>query len=118
MGELSELQGQTQGETLEAVYEKFNIDHLADYKGHCSCDSPSFVRVSRTASARFCFMSCIIIHLLSSLQYTSSGMNYSRIQILYGVEYMIKRRKREKDRYYILKTKSNMTYCTYCGVLQ
>ena len=30
MGELSELQGQTQGETLEAVYEKFNIDHLAD----------------------------------------------------------------------------------------
>ena len=37
MGELSELQGQTQGETLEAVYEKFNIDHLADYKGHCSC---------------------------------------------------------------------------------
>ena len=28
MGELSELQGQTQGETLEAVYEKFNIDHL------------------------------------------------------------------------------------------
>ena len=43
MGELSELQGQTQGETLEAVYEKFNIDHLADYKGHCSCDSPSFV---------------------------------------------------------------------------
>ena len=44
MGELSELQGQTQGETLEAVYEKFNIDHLADYKGHCSCDSPSFVR--------------------------------------------------------------------------
>lgn len=28
MGELSELQGQTQGETLETVYEKFNIDHL------------------------------------------------------------------------------------------
>ena len=34
MGELSELQGQTQGETLEAVYEKFNIDHPTDYKGH------------------------------------------------------------------------------------
>lgn len=83
-----------------------------------SCESPSSVRDFRIASARFCFMSCIIIHLLSSLQYTSSGMNYSRIQILYGVEYMIKRRKREKDRYYILKTKSNMTYCTYCGVLQ
>lgn len=34
VGELSELQGPTQGETLEAVYEKFNIDHPADYKGH------------------------------------------------------------------------------------
>ena len=34
VGELSELQGQTQGETLEAVFEKFNIDHPADYKGH------------------------------------------------------------------------------------
>ena len=33
VGELSELQGQTQGATLEAVYEKFNIDHPADYKG-------------------------------------------------------------------------------------
>ena len=33
-GELSELQRQTQGETLEAIYEKFNIDHPADYKGH------------------------------------------------------------------------------------
>lgn len=31
---LSELQGQTQGETLEAVFEKFNIDHPTDYKGH------------------------------------------------------------------------------------
>ena len=29
---------------------------------------------------------------------------------------MIKRRKREKDRYYILKTKSNMTYCTHIVV--
>ena len=80
MGELSELQGQTQGETLEAVYEKFNIDHLADYKGHCSCDSPSLVRASRTASARFCFMSCIVIHLQSSLHYTLGRMNYSTIQ--------------------------------------
>ena len=34
MGELSELQGRTQSATLEAVYEKFNIDHPADYKGH------------------------------------------------------------------------------------
>lgn len=34
VGELSELQGQTQEETLEAVYEKFNIDHPVDYKGH------------------------------------------------------------------------------------
>ena len=34
MGELSDLQGRTQSATLEAVYEKFNIDHPADYKGH------------------------------------------------------------------------------------
>ena len=34
VGELSELQGRTQGATLEAVFEKFNIDHPADYKGH------------------------------------------------------------------------------------
>ena len=34
MGELSELQGQTQSETLEAIYTKFNIDHPADYKAH------------------------------------------------------------------------------------
>lgn len=34
VGELSELQRQTKGATLEAVYEKFNIDHPADYKGH------------------------------------------------------------------------------------
>ncbi len=34
MGELSELQRRTQSATLEAVYEKFNIDHPADYKGH------------------------------------------------------------------------------------
>ncbi len=81
MGELSELQGQTQGEMLEAVYEKFNIDHLADYKGHCSCDSPSFVRASRTASARFCFMSCIVIHLHSSLYYTLKRMNCIAIQL-------------------------------------
>lgn len=33
-GELSELQGKTQGETLEEVYRKFNIDNPADYKGH------------------------------------------------------------------------------------
>ena len=34
VGELSELQEQTQGETLEAIYEKFNIDHPEDYRGH------------------------------------------------------------------------------------
>ena len=34
VGELSELQGRTQSATLEAVYEKFNVDHPADYKGH------------------------------------------------------------------------------------
>ncbi|MGN0485303.1 MAG: YodL domain-containing protein, partial [Lachnospiraceae bacterium] len=34
VGELSELQEQTQGETLEAIYEKFNIGHPEDYRGH------------------------------------------------------------------------------------
>ena len=34
VGNLSELQEQTQGETLEAIYEKFNIDHPKDYRGH------------------------------------------------------------------------------------
>lgn len=34
VGELSELQWSVQGATLEAVYEKFNIDHPADFKGH------------------------------------------------------------------------------------
>ena len=34
VGELSELQEQTQGETLEVIYEKFNIDHPEDYRGH------------------------------------------------------------------------------------
>ncbi|MCI9079841.1 MAG: hypothetical protein HFH68_13145 [Lachnospiraceae bacterium] len=33
-GELSDIQGQAQSEKLNAVYEKFNIDHPADYKGH------------------------------------------------------------------------------------
>jgi predicted nucleotidyltransferase len=33
-GELSELNGQTQGEKLNAIFEKFNIDHPADYRGH------------------------------------------------------------------------------------
>ena len=31
VGELSELQGSVQGATLEAVYEKFNIDHPAEF---------------------------------------------------------------------------------------
>ena len=34
MGELAELQGQTQSETLEAIYTKLNVDHPADYKAH------------------------------------------------------------------------------------
>ena len=34
VGELSELQEQTEGETLGAIYEKFNIDHPEDYRGH------------------------------------------------------------------------------------
>ena len=34
VGELSELKEQTRGATLEAIYEKFNIDHPEDYKGH------------------------------------------------------------------------------------
>ena len=39
VGELSELSKdfirlQTQGDTLEALYEKFNIDHPEDFKGH------------------------------------------------------------------------------------
>lgn len=34
VGELSELQEQTQGETLEAIYEQFNIAHPEDYRGH------------------------------------------------------------------------------------
>ena len=34
VGELSELQEQTQGETLEAIYGKFNIAHPEDYRGH------------------------------------------------------------------------------------
>lgn len=33
-GELSDIRGQAQGEKLGAIYEKFNIDHPADYKGH------------------------------------------------------------------------------------
>lgn len=34
VGELSKLQEQTQGETLEAIFEKFNIDHPEDFQGH------------------------------------------------------------------------------------
>ena len=34
IGELGELQGQTQAETLEAIYTKLNVDHPADYKAH------------------------------------------------------------------------------------
>lgn len=51
LGELSELQGQTQSETLEAIYTKFNIDHPADYKAH-SCRSAIlwyYMRTGKTA---------------------------------------------------------------------
>lgn len=34
MGELSEINGQAQGAKLNAIFEKFNIDHPADYRGH------------------------------------------------------------------------------------
>lgn len=34
LGELPEMQGQSQSETLEAIYTKLNIDHPADYKAH------------------------------------------------------------------------------------
>ena len=34
VGNLSELQEQTQDETLEAIYGRFNIDHPEDYRGH------------------------------------------------------------------------------------
>ena len=33
-GQFSDIQGQLQGEKLNALFEKFNIDHPADYKGH------------------------------------------------------------------------------------
>lgn len=33
-GELSELQKETQGATLEAIFEKFNLDHPEDFRGH------------------------------------------------------------------------------------
>lgn len=34
VGELSELQKETQGATLEAIFEKFNLDHPEDLRGH------------------------------------------------------------------------------------
>ena len=34
VGELSELKGKTQSGTLEAIYEKFNIDRPEDFRGH------------------------------------------------------------------------------------
>lgn len=59
-----------------------------------SCESPSSVRASRTAAARFCFASFIVIHLDSSLQYTSAGVNCSGIQIESELEYMKERYKK------------------------
>ena len=34
VGELSELQKETQGATLEAIFEKFNLAHPEDFRGH------------------------------------------------------------------------------------
>ena len=34
VGELSELQKETKGATLEAIFEKFNLDHPEDFRGH------------------------------------------------------------------------------------
>ena len=34
VGELSELQKETQGATLETIFEKFNLDHPEDFRGH------------------------------------------------------------------------------------
>lgn len=34
VGELSELQKEMQGATLEAIFEKFNLDHPEDFRGH------------------------------------------------------------------------------------
>ena len=34
VGELSELQKETQGATLAAIFEKFNLDHPEDFRGH------------------------------------------------------------------------------------
>ena len=34
VGELSELQKETQGATLEAIFENFNLDHPEDFRGH------------------------------------------------------------------------------------
>ena len=34
VGELSELQKETQGATIEAIFEKFNLDHPEDFRGH------------------------------------------------------------------------------------
>ena len=56
-----------------------------------SCESPSFVRASRTAVARFCFPSFIVIHLHRSLQYTSTVVNCIRIQKESESKYMIRR---------------------------
>ncbi len=33
-GELSDIHGQSQGQKLNAIFEKFNIDHPSDYRGH------------------------------------------------------------------------------------
>ena len=62
-----------------------------------SCESPSFVRASRTAVARFCFPSFIVIHLDSSLQYTSTVVNCIRIQKESESKYMIRRCKKLRN---------------------
>ena len=44
VGELSELQKETQGATLEAIFEKFNLDHPEDFRGHSLSVSDIVVR--------------------------------------------------------------------------
>lgn len=54
-----------------------------------SCESPSPVFDPRTAEARFCLASFIVIHLDSSLYYTSSCVNCIRIQLESEMEYIV-----------------------------
>lgn len=161
VGNLSELQEQTEGEMLEAIYEKFNIDHPEDYRGHSLSvsdivvlhqngknsahfvDSFGFtglsdfmqtlegvkeqeaeidtsgqdVQKSEPEKQELCFISCIVIHLDSSLHYTSTGVNCVRIQNEYGVQYMIKRRWKIREKMNIsIKSSKSLLHISRCIV--